>query len=305
MMKPLIELLTFSFKADIPAEKLKKKYAHPESKYVEIDGMQVHYRDEGSRLDQNPLVLIHGTASSLHTWDACTDVWKQTRRVVRFDLPGFGLTGPNPSNQYSLDYYASFVIKMLDYLKINTCYLAGNSWGGAVTWYTTLRHPLRVKKMILLNSDTNSYFKLGKGATGFQLIINLGAYPILRNFPRYMTPEFTIKQSVDGVYYDRSRIKPSIYELYRDLTLREGNRDSLMRRLRTPYTNYISELKNIKTPALVIWGRHDGVVPVEIAEIFRKGLPNNKTVIIENSGHIPMEENPEIVAPMIEEFIKE
>jgi pimeloyl-ACP methyl ester carboxylesterase len=305
MLRTILDLLTFSFKADIPAEKLRKKYAHPESKYMQVDSMQVHYRDEGNKNDLVPLVLIHGTSSSLHTWDACTDVWKRTRRVIRFDLPGFGLTGPNPSKEYSLDYYAAFVIKMLDNLKVNSCYLAGNSWGGAITWYTAMRYPLRVKKMILLNSDINAPFKLGKGALGFKLAIKLGKNSFLRFIPRYLTPEITIQQSVNGVYHDKSKIKPSTYELYRDLTLREGNRDSLICRLTTPFTNYINEIKNINTPTLVIWGRYDAIVPVHIAEIFKNGLPNNKTVILENSGHIPMEENPEIVAPLIEDFIKE
>jgi pimeloyl-ACP methyl ester carboxylesterase len=305
MIKDLLHALVGFYTPDVPAEKLRKKYAHPESKYMDIDGMQVHYRDEGDKNDTIPLVLIHGTASSLHTWDACVDVWKKSRRVIRFDMPGFGLTGPNPSKNYTLDYYVSFVIKALDKLGVNTFYIAGSSWGGAITWVTALKHPNRVKKMIILNSDTNAYFKLGKGAVGFNLIIKLGSNPFLRFFPRYFTPPASITQSVKGVYYDRSKIKPETYELYKDFTLREGNREALIGRLTTPYTNYINQLKDIKTPTLVIWGRHDGVVPVEIAEIFRKGLPNNKTVILENSGHIPMEENPEIVAPMIEEFIGE
>ena len=303
LLNHIIEFLTFYYKADIPVERLKKKYAHPESKFMNIDGMQVHYRDEGKKDHATPLVLIHGTSSSLHTWDACVEQWKGNRRVIRFDLPGFGFTGPNPNKDYSLDAYVSFVIKVLNELDVNTFFIAGNSWGGAIAWLTALKHPQRVRKLILLNSDTNSYFKLGKGALGFSLVMKLGSNKLFRPILRYCTPDWSIRQSVKGVYYDHAKIKPATYELYKDLTLSQGNREGLIGRLTTPYTTYINQLKDITTPTLVIWGRHDGVVPVEIAEIFRKGLPNNKTIILENTGHIPMEENPEIIAPMVEDFI--
>ena len=246
-MKKIIEPLIWYYKSDIPASKLKAKYTHSESKYIELDGMQVHYRDEGNPADATPLVLIHGTSSSLHTWDDFTDILKKNHRVVRFDIPGFGLTGPNPKEDYSFEYYASFVIKMLDKLNIKTCYLAGNSLGGGITWVTALNYPERIKKMILLNADTGMPFELGKGALGFKLARQLGTIPVLKYLPRFSTPDWSITQSVQGVYYDKKKIKPSTYELYKDFTLREGNRKALVQGLTSPFVNHLQYLNKINT----------------------------------------------------------
>lgn len=95
-------------------------------------GMQVHYRDEGNPSDSTPLVLIHGTSSSLHTWDSLVSIMlasSNNRRIIRFDLPAFGITGPNPENYYAGDYYVRFLDSFLNAMHINNCALAGNSLG--------------------------------------------------------------------------------------------------------------------------------------------------------------------------------
>ena len=247
---------------------------------------------------------MHGTSSSLHTWDDFTEIIKKNRRVVRFDLPGFGLTGPHPKNNYTYDYYVSFVNKMLEALKINYCYLAGNSLGGGITWKFALKYPDKVKKMILLDPD-GVEIKLGKGAVGFMLAKTLGKIPLLKYIPYFSTPDWSIINSVQGVYYNKSKIKESTYQRYKDFTLRKGNRKALMLMLNNPIVDTSMYLKNIKTPTLIIWGDNDDVIPVEVAPKFQKEIPNSKLVIMKDMGHIPMEEDPEQTAKLIEDFIKE
>ena len=106
--------IAFGYK-DKTVKELTAKYAVPPSAFIEVDGMQVHYRDEGNRADSLPLVLIHGTGSSLHTFDAWAAGLKKEKRVVRMDIPAFGLTGPFPNRQYSIQHYVDDKCKQESY----------------------------------------------------------------------------------------------------------------------------------------------------------------------------------------------
>src|SRR6185295_15535152 len=101
---------------DRPVEELKARWAPPPSQFVDIAGMQVHLRDEGPREDLLPIVLLHGTGASLHTWQGWTDALKDKHRVIRYDMPGFGLTGPSPDGNYTIERYADVVVAVLDKL---------------------------------------------------------------------------------------------------------------------------------------------------------------------------------------------
>ena len=116
---------------DIPVEKLKEKYANEFSRFVAIDGMQVHYRIEGKGM---PILLVHGTGSSLHTWDDWTLKLKENYQVIRMDLPAFGLTGPNKTGDYSIEKYTQFLEEFVAQLKLDSMILAGNSLGGNIAW---------------------------------------------------------------------------------------------------------------------------------------------------------------------------
>uniref|UniRef100_UPI00404B205D alpha/beta fold hydrolase n=1 Tax=Fulvivirga sp. TaxID=1931237 RepID=UPI00404B205D len=146
----IVAAIAMLYKPDMPLDELKALYANEESKFVDIDGMDVHYRVEGSG---PTLVLLHGTSSSLHTWDAWTEILKDDFTIVRMDLPAFGLTGPNTTKDYSLVAYSQFLDKFLAAVNVDTFYLAGNSLGGGIAMNYTLDHPERVKKLILIDAS--------------------------------------------------------------------------------------------------------------------------------------------------------
>src|ERR1700674_2064537 len=131
---------------------LQGRWAPPPSVFVDVAGMKVHLRDEGPRDDASPLVLLHGTGSSLHAWEGWADALKAERRVIRYDMAGFGLTGPSPDGIYSLDNDVHLLLAMLDKLGVARCVLGGNSLGGAIAWRTALAHPARVEKLILVDA---------------------------------------------------------------------------------------------------------------------------------------------------------
>ena len=103
---------------DIPLSELKEKYAQNPSSFITVNGMEVHYRDEGDFENTLPIVFIHGTGSSLHTFDDWTHSLKHKHRVIIMDLPGYGLTDPFPESDYSIDNYIYFIKQFLDEIKI-------------------------------------------------------------------------------------------------------------------------------------------------------------------------------------------
>jgi pimeloyl-ACP methyl ester carboxylesterase len=284
---------------DRSVEELKPKYAGPPSEFIPLMGMEVHYRDEGDPRDSLPLVLIHGTGSSLHTFDAWAASLKKDRRVVRMDLPGFGLTGPFPERKYSMDQYVDFVAEFLAGRGITRCILGGNSLGGQIAWNFTFEHPEKVDKLILI--DAAGY--AGK-STSVPLAFRIARTPVLNKILTFITPRFVVKSSVENVFADKTKVTDTLVDRYFELSLREGNRQALVDRMQMPFdTSKVQQLKNIAQPTLILWGEKDGLIPVESAYRFQKDLPNDTLVILKNSGHVPMEENPaeslEVVLPFI------
>ena len=131
---------------DLPVEELKGRWAPPPSRFIEVNGMQVHLRDEGPHDDPAPIVLLHGTSASLHTWQGWAVALREQRRVIRFDLPGFGLTGPNRQNDYSTAADVLFVRAVMDKLGVQRFVLAGNSLGGLIAWTAAAQMPDRVDR---------------------------------------------------------------------------------------------------------------------------------------------------------------
>lgn len=286
------------FYNDIPVDELKKIYANEFSKFIEINGMQVHYKDEGNGF---PIVLLHGTAASLHTWDDWTTDLSKKYRVIRMDLPAFGITGSNKNADYSIESYTKFLHQFLSKIKVQEFYLAGNSLGGNIAWNYAAEHPEKVAKLILIDASglpTNKpqpfVFKMAKT-------------PILSSLFLYITPKYFIEKNIKEVYADDSKISDELIDRYHKMALREGNRQAFIDRAKTDFisteTENIEKLKSIVTPTLLIWGAKDTWIPLENGKRMNNLLPNATLYVIENSGHVPMEENPKESLLILEEFL--
>ena len=275
------------FHRDISLDKLKLKYANIQSSFISVKNIDIHYRDEGNQTDSIPIILIHGTGASLHTFDDWTNKLKYSKRVIRLDLPAYGLTGPFVDRDYSILNYTSFLKEFLETLDIKQCIIAGNSFGGEIAWNFALEKPDIVKKLILINSGG-----FPSSSKSVPIAFRLAQTPVINKVVRFITPFFIVKSSVENVYFDKSKVTDSLVERYFDLCLREGNRQAFIDRLGIGKRNNYINISNIKQPTLILWGADDLLIPVENAYKFQNSLPNNKLVILENSGHVPMEENP-------------
>ena len=295
-------LIAWYWRPDLPLSELRTKYANAASRFVTIDGMPVHYRDEGKRVDTlPPLVLVHGTGASLHTWEGWVDALEDNYRIIRFDLPAYGLTGPNRTGDYSLEYYAGFTLELLDSLGVDTCILGGNSLGGAVAWRTALVAPGRVAGLLLV--DAAGYPSAPRRRP---LAFRLADWPLLRSLLRYVTPRSVIERSVRNVYADESRVSEQLIDRYYDLARRPGNRQAFLDRMegRKRKSDAYQRIPSIEAPALILWGAQDALIPVAAAKRFQQDLPNNRLVVLDGLGHVPMEEAPERTVEVVESFLR-
>ena len=285
---------------DIPLEDLKAKYATSPSSFISVNGMDVHFRDEGDATDSIPIVLIHGTAASLHTFNDWTAQLKQDYRVVRMDLPAYGLTGPFPNRNYSIDNYVDFIVDFLDSLEIKKCVLGGNSLGGGIAWVFTSKYPEMVDKLILI--DASGYPSEAKSVP---LAFRIAQIPLVKNLFTFITPRFVVKTSIENVYADKTKISEELVDRYFELALREGNRQAFIDKFEVP-TNLIAHnnIKLIEQRTLILWGEKDLLIPVEKAYKFHQDLPNDTLVILSNVGHVPMEESPNQSLEAVLSFLK-
>ena len=290
----------FFYEKDKPIELIKQKYANADSRFMDLMGMQVHYKIEGDPNDSVPLVLLHGTSSSLFTWDSSVILLQKQHRIIRFDLPAFALTGPSPEHDYSIDYYTRFVDSVLTRLQVKQCYLAGNSLGGGISWNYTVSHPEKIKKLILV--DASGYTK-GSKPSG-SLAFALARIPVINNFLKWITPRALVKKSVEDVYGDKTKITPQLVDLYFDMALRAGNRQALLDRIRSGFEMDSELIKKIKTPTLIIWGDKDPLISVECAFLFKQDIANSEVAIFKGVGHVPMEEAPELFAQKVLTFLR-
>lgn len=275
-----------AYHADIPVEEIIEKYAYDNSQFLDLDGMKVHYRINGDTGET--VVLIHGTAASLHTWEGWTKELEKHYRVVSFDLPAFGITGPEPNGVYTRERYLKFVDDVLNRLGIDSCYMAGNSFGGYLTWSYAAQHPEKVKKIAILNS---SGYPRGDQPT--PISFKMQKLEWMRPILTHITPRSLVRKSVKVVYYDDDKVTEDLVTRYMELLLREGNRGGLMGKTQQITYDHSDEIKQVKCPTLIMWGDQDMLVNVDAAPRFHEDIPNSELLIFENMGHVPMEEIPE------------
>lgn len=295
----IFAVLALLHRSDIPAGEIEKKYADSTSRFLDIMGMRVHYRMDGNPADSLPLVLIHGTSSSLHTWDSIVPALRANRRILRMDLPGFGLTGPSPDRVYGLERYHPFLDSLFDRLDIKQCILGGNSLGGLIAWTYALHDSNRVKGLVLI--DAAGYPK-GKeeGNIGFKLAAMPGVGRTLSKF----TPKILIRKSLEGSYGDPSKINETMVDRYYDLLLREGNREAVIDMFGSRKPAAYEQIASIRMPTLIIWGDQDRLIDVSNATRFHQDIRGSRLLVIKGSGHVPMEESPREVIAALENFLQ-
>jgi len=284
---------------DRPVDELKARWAPAPSQFVPIAGMQVHLRDEGPRGDQTPIVLLHGTGASLHTWDGWVQSLKDSRRVIRYDMPAFGLTGPAPDGNYSIENYVAVVLAVLDQREVKRCVLVGNSLGGYVAWATAVLHPERVERLVLIDASGYPY-QSRSVPIGFRI----ARTPVLNRLMRDVLPRSFVEKSLKNVYGDPSKVTPTLVDRYFDLTARAGNRRALAERFRQTQPGPLAaRVPELRLPTLILWGGRDRLIPPEFGDRFHKEIAGSTLVRCDDLGPVPQEEDPARTVAALKEFL--
>lgn len=287
-----IFFILLCFKNDLPREKITSKYLSHESQFLEIDGQKIHVRIMG---EGKAIVLLHGSFSSLFTWEAWQILLSPYFRTIAIDLPGHGLTPPDKLKRYSQAEYAALVLRITEELEVAEFHLVGNSMGGAVALEIASTHPDRILSLGLIDaagassiqSDDNAGTPKKGGAWIFKLLGN----PMLAKILMHCTPKFLFEMNLKEVYADPEKVSAEMIDRYYELLLIDGNRQATLDRMTAPKISNIDFAK-LDMPTLILWGEKDTWIPVEQGERLNDSIPNSNLVVFENAGHVPMEEIP-------------
>lgn len=293
LLAVLAGLALWLYTPDRPRAALEAAYLRAPDDLVEIAGVRLHLRDTGPR-DAPAIVLLHGIGSSLHTFDAWAERLAISHRVIRYDLPGAGLSGPDPQEDYSDDRSVVQLLAVLDHLGVARATLAGNSIGGRLAWRFAAAHPDRVERLVLIAPDgfASPGFDYGKPP----------AVPFVLEAMRLALPKWALRPSIAAAYANPAVLTDAVLERYHALLLAPGNRKAMLDRMRqtvlVPPEPY---LRGIKVPVLLLWGEKDAMIPVGNAKDYLAALPDARLVVLPGVGHVPQEEAPEAsLAPVLD-----
>jgi pimeloyl-ACP methyl ester carboxylesterase len=240
------------------------------------------------------VLLLHGFGSSIHTWEDWARLMEPVRRVIRLDLPGFGLTGADPSGDYSDLRAVALLDALLSQLGVARVDVVGSSMGGRIAWRFAAERPDRVRRLVLMAPD-------GFASRGFTYDKPAGVPLMMRALP-YTLPMPLLRGGIEPAYADPRALTPEALERYRDMMLAPGVRRAILDRMATQVLVPPEPiLRRIEAPVLLLWGEADRMVPAQHAADYARELSVSRTVVLPGLGHVPMEEDPaRSLAPVLE-----
>lgn len=283
----------------VPAESL----ADEDSKFIEVNGVNVHYKIYGT--GEPVLILLHGFGASLFSWHEVTTPLAEYGTVIAYDRPAFGLTerpleweGENP---YSQDAQVELVIGLMDALGVEKATLVGNSAGGTVSMLTAVKYPERIESLILVDPAVYA----GGGAPAWIRPV-LGTPQM-----RHLGPLFARQIQTQGVefiktaWHDPRKISQATFDGYQK-PLKVENWDKALWELTlsSRESGLAERVKEFELPILVITGDDDRIVPTEQSLRLAEELPNAALAVIPQCGHLPHEECPDEFMQAVQDFLR-
>ena len=287
--------LYLAWTPELSREALLQSYSRATTSLVKVNEQTVFVQDSGPK-DAPSLVLLHGFGASLQTWDAWAFELEKDRRVLRFDVPGFGLSGPAANNDYSDAADVARLLALLDQLGLQQVALGGHSMGGRIAWNFAAAHPERVSHLILVspdgfpdpNSTSENTYKVS---------------PFL-GLMKYSLPTWALKMGVAPAYGDESLLTPQVMRRYHDMMRAPGVRAAAMERMRqSRNTNPLPLLQSLKMPVLLVWGEKDAFIPISNAQDYLKAIPQATLVSVPHAGHVVHEEAPMASVQAVQAFL--
>jgi pimeloyl-ACP methyl ester carboxylesterase len=242
------------------------------------------------------VLLLHGLASSLHTWEPWARALDGTFRVVRLDFPGHGLSGADPASDYRDPRTLRLLVALLDSLRIPQVAVIGNSMGGRIAWSFAADHPMRVSQLVLMAPD-------GFASPGFAYDTP-AEVPAVLGVMQWILPRPMLKANLAPAYANADRLADSTIDRYHDLMRAPGNRAALLTRMRqVMLTDPVPRLRTIAVPTLLVWGEQDRMIPPTNAQDYLRAIPQARVVQLPGLGHVPFEEDPDAALAPVRTFL--
>ncbi|GER07229.1 alpha/beta hydrolase [Iodidimonas muriae] len=277
---------------DLDRALLTEYYAKAPSRFLDLPaGGRIHYRDYGPA-DAPPVVLVHGSGSSLHSWEGWADSLVPQFRVITLDLPAHGLTGRIPGDDYGISGMTAAIDAIVDATGLERFVLGGNSMGGKMSIAYALQHPQKIAGLILI--DSSGYYPETMPPRSVPLAFTLARTPVLRHLMTWITPRAIIRDGLKNVMADKQRVTETLVDRYWHLLLMEGSREAMMEYFATP--DVPVDPSRIISPTLILWGGKDTLLPPEVGAALAEQIPQAHLLVYEDLGHIPMEEDPQRTA---------
>ena len=280
---------------DLERAELEKRYVASSPQMLDVDGLKVHYKETGPQAAP-ALLLMHGFGSSLQAWDDWSLKLEQKYRVIRLDLPGFGLTGASPANDYSEEKDLAILTHFADKLGLEKFSIIGHSMGGKMAWTLAASQPERVQALVLMAPD------------GFPEAKDFGTkpyeVPAVTGLIKYFLPKYLVRKSIEPAFAEADALSDARVNRYYDMLRAPGVRAAILERSnQTIYTDPVPRLKAIKAPTLLIWGEQDQMIPSTNAKSYASVLSNSTTVLVPKLGHLLQEEQPEKGLTAVMQFL--
>jgi pimeloyl-ACP methyl ester carboxylesterase len=251
------------------------------------------------------VLLIHGFAASLQTWEAWVPKLGAQYRVVSIDLPGHGLTSAPAGYRASIDAFRDAVFDFTQAEHISRFTIVGNSMGGNVAWEYALAHPEQLDGLILV--DAAGWRHPDEGALNTSPTMKLLRNPTLGPILMRLDNTRPFRDGLQAAFADPSKANDAIVTRYVEMSRAPGHREILLQ-LQTEFGHRREAsdavLAPISAPTLILWGRQDHLIPVADAERFHSAIRGSEVKIFDNSGHLPQEEVSDDSAAAVMDFLR-
>jgi pimeloyl-ACP methyl ester carboxylesterase len=279
----------------LSGDELQKKY--PEEKYVRLDGVSLHYEQEGLG---RPVVLLHGFPTHSHIWRNIVPGLTYGYTLYSLDLMGSGLSEKPQNQTYSIDTHVSQVGKLIEEFHLDNAILVGHGVGAAVATVYAVRNPGKVRKLVVMNAPLYP----GYSATGLGLL----KLPLVGGM---FTNDWFLQRTLrGGVIKPEASMPDSVMDNYLQPYRDDpGARAALLKQVKELDLDPVLEkevvpnLAKLQVPTLVVWGADDPYVPLDLGKRLDAELPNNEFPVILRTAHYELEERPEEVRAIIKEFL--
>ena len=300
-MAPLLIVLLLgaglAWTPDLDRATLEARHAGPPSSFVDVAGLRLHVRDSGPR-EAQAVLLLHGFGASLHTWDAWARTLETRYRVIRFDLPAAGLTGPDPGGDHSDERALQVIVSLMDTLAVPRAHLVGHSMGGRLAWRLAAEQPARVDRLVLVAPD-------GFASPGFEYG-RAPEVPVLARLLPWTLPRPVLRAGMASAWADPAALSDATVDRYHDLMRAPGVRQALIARMAQIVPQPPGPwLRRIEAPVLLLWGERDAMIPPANAADYQRELPRSRLVLLPGVGHLPQEEAPEASVAAVDAFLRE